>query len=582
LGDDFNPYRQWLGFAEDRAPNYYELLSLDPHETDPARISAAAARATTKVRSFRPGSQAPAWSRLLDEIQAAKACISDPAKRAEYDSATLHRRPNEPLGPVPALPPPELSPLARDLYPPGRINRPDSDEPARSTAKPRAAPFAEENIVRHYLPTPLQQTITQTPADADPAFVEIVPEELLPPSAAPIEALTPPAALPSDAAIAHAAPVASASTLPAALPGLPVASPARGYVAGAAAAPVARPVAMPLPSHTGDYLPSGSLADPAVRTAVTVHLADMVARGRDQRRWGLLFVVSGVLALLLAVAAAVYVVQSKFGSRGVPIVEAPVAPEMNPPVAAAPVMPPSAAPVSPRELERAPAPMVPATSVVESPPAPAQKSPRSEPATTPTSDPPAPMPPAVSRSDVAALVKALETAKLALGEQNFDVSDEQIALAESLAKLPKHQDAVKRLKEVVGYVKQFRRVIEAVATSMQAGETFKVGSSTQVSFVEGSADKVVLRISGMNRTFPLGELPAGLALAMADLRLASDDSVGRVVKGAYLSVHKQADDEKRDKARSLWEEAQSMGADLMRLMPFLADDYAKLIDDAAP
>src|SRR5262245_14434614 len=89
LGDDFNPYREWLALAGDRPPNHYELLSLDPQEPDQARIAAAAARATTKVRSFRPGPHAQAWSHLLDEIQAAKACLGDPAKRAQYDAATL-------------------------------------------------------------------------------------------------------------------------------------------------------------------------------------------------------------------------------------------------------------------------------------------------------------------------------------------------------------------------------------------------------------------------------------------------------------------------------------------------------------
>jgi hypothetical protein len=345
------------------------------------------------------------------------------------------------------------------------------------------------------------------------------------------------------------------------------------------AAPVAQPVATQS-LHSADYLPSGSLADPAVRTAVTVHLADMVARGRCERPWGLIIAVVSGMALLLAAAAAAYVRQSHFGALGVPIAQAPSEPPVNGSVAVAPVVPPAVAPVLPRETEPAPAPMAP-PNLMESPPAPTPtpKASTAQPAPMPTSDRSAPMPPAVSRSDIAALIKALETAKLALGEQNFDVADEQLALAESLAKLPKHQDAVKRLKEVDGYVKQFRRVIEAVATSMQAGETFKVGTSTQVSFVEGSAEKVVLRRSGVNTTYPLGELPAGLALAMADLRLASDDRVGRVVKGAYLAVHKPADDDKREKARLLWQEAQSMGIDLTRLMPFLSDDYAKLIED---
>src|SRR5689334_19336657 len=86
LANDFDPYREWLGLALDRQPSYYELLSLAPGESDERQIKLAAEQAATKVRSFRPGPHARAWSQLLDEIQAAKECLCDPARRAQYDA----------------------------------------------------------------------------------------------------------------------------------------------------------------------------------------------------------------------------------------------------------------------------------------------------------------------------------------------------------------------------------------------------------------------------------------------------------------------------------------------------------------
>src|SRR5262245_745296 len=41
----------------------------------------------TKVRSFRPGPNGQVWSRLLDEIRAARDCLSNPATKADYDAA---------------------------------------------------------------------------------------------------------------------------------------------------------------------------------------------------------------------------------------------------------------------------------------------------------------------------------------------------------------------------------------------------------------------------------------------------------------------------------------------------------------
>jgi hypothetical protein len=194
---------------------------------------------------------------------------------------------------------------------------------------------------------------------------------------------------------------------------------------------------------------------------------------------------------------------------------------------------------------------------------------------------PAPEAPTVTRGEVQELVKALDMAKNALSEQNFQIADAQLARAESLARLPKHQAAAARLREVGGYVKQFHQAIAAAVQEMQAAETFKVGNSTQVSFVEGGADKVILRIAGMNRTYRFSDLPPGLALVIADFKLPAGDPASRVVKGAYLLVHKRADSETQDKAKTLWQEARSLGADISHLMPFLTDSYAELLNDAS-
>jgi hypothetical protein len=130
-------------------------------------------------------------------------------------------------------------------------------------------------------------------------------------------------------------------------------------------------------------------------------------------------------------------------------------------------------------------------------------------------------------------------------------------------------------------VKQFRDAIVAAVKGMQAGETFKVGNSTQVSFVEGLHDKVILRIAGMNRTYPFNDMPPGLALAIADFKLPASNPMSRVVKGAYLLLHKRADSETQEKGRALWQDAQAAGANIAHLMPFLTDHYADFSKDVA-
>jgi len=310
--------------------------------------------------------------------------------------------------------------------------------------------------------------------------------------------------------------------------------------------------------------------------------ARQVEQHQREARWGLLLAAfAGIL--LLATVAVAYVIVSKHAAPSKNALvenhaEPPsiVVPEStwHDPISTVEAVPQARStntitstpdPAPPKSTNVAP------TSSPTHPPAPASSPSRSSPPTAP--------PPTIIREEAQALIKALETAKAALAEQNFKLADAQLANAESLARLPKHREVVARLREVAGYVKQFRQAVAAAVQGMQAGESFKVGNSTQVAFVEGSADKVVLRIAGMNRTYPLNNMPPELALAIADFKLAASDPSSRVAKGAYLLVHKQADSIERQKAMALWQEAQRLGTNVSHLMPFLNDNYADLLKD---
>jgi hypothetical protein len=91
--DQFDPYAQWLGIVEPQRPvNYYVLLGIAPSESDPQRIAQAADMQAARVRRIRPGPYLVQWSALLDEIAAAKACLTNPQARAAYDAALVGQR----------------------------------------------------------------------------------------------------------------------------------------------------------------------------------------------------------------------------------------------------------------------------------------------------------------------------------------------------------------------------------------------------------------------------------------------------------------------------------------------------------
>jgi hypothetical protein len=235
----------------------------------------------------------------------------------------------------------------------------------------------------------------------------------------------------------------------------------------------------------------------------------------------------------------------------------------------APMPMPTPTPVSPTPVPEAPPQPMPPAPMPETKP---ETKPESTPAPPPA--PPQPQPtPTATADELAALSKALTLGRAALGEQNFDEADKYIAEAQSLARSPEHQAMAARLKEVAGYVRQFRKAVELASQGFDAAESFTVGTSTRVAVVEVLPDKIILRHTGQNKTYPYAELPPGLAVAIADHKLDGNDPMSRVVKGAFYAVSKGDRVALRQKAKTWWEEAQLGGVDLSHLMPFLTESY---------
>jgi hypothetical protein len=83
----FDPYTDWLSIpAGPRPPEHYTLLGLPPGETDPQRIYAAAARRMAEVRKYHAGQHGDLAVRLIGELAAAYAQLSDPDPHAQHDT----------------------------------------------------------------------------------------------------------------------------------------------------------------------------------------------------------------------------------------------------------------------------------------------------------------------------------------------------------------------------------------------------------------------------------------------------------------------------------------------------------------
>ena len=84
--ETFNPYRKWLGIPEqDQPPHHYRLLGIELFESDADVIVNASDGRMAQVKNFQTGKSSEQSQRILNELAAAKICLLNPEKKAEYD-----------------------------------------------------------------------------------------------------------------------------------------------------------------------------------------------------------------------------------------------------------------------------------------------------------------------------------------------------------------------------------------------------------------------------------------------------------------------------------------------------------------
>ena len=75
----------WHPAGQEQPPNHYRLLGIGLFESDAEVISNAADRQMFHVRNFQSGAFAEIAQFILNELAAARVCLLDPPRKAEYD-----------------------------------------------------------------------------------------------------------------------------------------------------------------------------------------------------------------------------------------------------------------------------------------------------------------------------------------------------------------------------------------------------------------------------------------------------------------------------------------------------------------
>lgn len=252
-------------------------------------------------------------------------------------------------------------------------------------------------------------------------------------------------------------------------------------------------------------------------------------------------------------------------------------PSQNPPtVAEKPPVPantnPNPAATDP--FDDPPMPMTKPPMVNPSPPMPMPPEPAAT--TIPVPKPPEPAPETkLNPAELTALSTAMNSAKEALRERNFEETDRHLAAAKKLVRSGDHLAKLNRLDVLTQYVKQSDRALKTLLAdeNFDAGSELTLGKSTRVVVVERSPESIVIRINGVNKTYSLVSLPDGLAMALLDKRLRNEP-VTKVVKAAYLAAAKVPTEENQARAKELWAEAANEGVtEVADLALVLTDTY---------
>jgi hypothetical protein len=175
-----------------------------------------------------------------------------------------------------------------------------------------------------------------------------------------------------------------------------------------------------------------------------------------------------------------------------------------------------------------------------------------------------PVDPPVDPEQTARFMAELAAARKSLGKRNMQAAKEHIDAAEKLAVTIEQKELFEGLRSLPKYVNGFWEAVREGLNGLEEAGELKVGN-TYVSIVEVRAERLTILANKKHHRYPLDELPAGLAVAIAR-RWFDEKPENKIYVGAFYFVDPRTD---RAEAKRLWEEASSAGVDAKRLLALL-------------
>ncbi len=179
---------------------------------------------------------------------------------------------------------------------------------------------------------------------------------------------------------------------------------------------------------------------------------------------------------------------------------------------------------------------------------------------------------AMTEEDRAKFRSLMVASRRALPIQDFDTFRSSIQEVESLPLDQEAKSKVRRLSQLGQLHEQFILALREGLSSLGGGSTITVGNSP-VAIVEASQDRVVIRTAGQNEEYTLSNIPVGLAIAIANLRLDQSHPVDVAARGVFCLLHPRKNNLNERQGRLWVEEASSSDRILPDLLEAITDNY---------
>jgi len=157
--------------------------------------------------------------------------------------------------------------------------------------------------------------------------------------------------------------------------------------------------------------------------------------------------------------------------------------------------------------------------------------------------------------EVAAVGEALKAFQRALAQRDLPAAAAALDKAADGAQHPQLAERVSQSRTLLHYVRGFWNAVEQSIATLKGGEELMWRRRRSI-VVEADAGRFILRVAGVNHIFQSEQLPADLAVLLAQRWLAADDPNSPVFTAAFLSVDPDGD---RRRARSIYRSARAQG-----------------------